>query len=367
MASIRKHKKSSYWYACITLPDGKQRQFSTGLIDEKEAEAVAMAAERAARHHIAPHQLRTALERIAEDFTPENEADPAEWILAWAKGRKPEVSAATADKYTTDAQAAANWIKANGITSFSALTPKRLTEMRNAWAKDLSASTANVKFKILRIALHAAVREKLLESNPAEHIARVKESATVRREFRPAELDILIPTLTGEWRAIFFLGLYTGQRLNDLAILRWNQVDLATKTISFIAAKTKATVALPLAQPAVDALTELPSSDKPGALIFPGIAKTSKPYRSNAFRKILAGVGLARGIRTKAENDGSRVSSELSFHSLRHTATSLLKAAGVSDSIARAIIGHESAAVSRTYTHLDLATMREAIDKMPAR
>ena len=41
-------------------------------------------------------------------------------------------------------------------------------------------------------------------------------------------------------------------------------------------------------------------------------------------------------------------------------------AAGVSDAIARAIIGHESAAVFRVYTHLDLATMRQAMQKMPA-
>ena len=57
--------------------------------------------------------------------------------------------------------------------------------------------------------------------------------------------------------------------------------------------------------------------------------------------------------------------SELSFHSLRHTATSMLKKAGVSDSIARAIIGHESAAISRLYTHLDMDTMRTALEKMP--
>ena len=43
----------------------------------------------------------------------------------------------------------------------------------------------------------------------------------------------------------------------------------------------------------------------------------------------------------------------------------MLKAAGVSDSIARAIIGHSSEAISRAYTHLDLATMRQALDKLP--
>jgi len=44
--------------------------------------------------------------------------------------------------------------------------------------------------------------------------------------------------------------------------------------------------------------------------------------------------------------DQAREASKISFHSLRHSAVTILKAAGVSDFIAREIIGHESAAVS---------------------
>jgi integrase len=57
--------------------------------------------------------------------------------------------------------------------------------------------------------------------------------------------------------------------------------------------------------------------------------------------------------------------SAVSFHSLRHTTTSLLKNAGVSDVVARDIIGHESEAISRNYTHIDAETKGNAVDKMP--
>jgi integrase len=43
--------------------------------------------------------------------------------------------------------------------------------------------------------------------------------------------------------------------------------------------------------------------------------------------------------------DLKRATGGLGFHCLRHTATTLLKAGGVSDAVAREIIGHESAAV----------------------
>ena len=49
----------------------------------------------------------------------------------------------------------------------------------------------------------------------------------------------------------------------------------------------------------------------------------------------------------------------------RHTATSLLKNAGVSDVVAREIIGHGSVVVSRHYTHIETDTLRSALDRLP--
>ena len=71
-----------------------------------------------------------------------------------------------------------------------------------------------------------------------------------------------------------------------------------------------------------------------------------------------------KAVKGKARNERREVGG-LSFHCLRHTATSLLKNAGVSDVVAREIIGHESEAVSRAYTHIEGDTLRAAIGKMP--
>ncbi len=43
----------------------------------------------------------------------------------------------------------------------------------------------------------------------------------------------------------------------------------------------------------------------------------------------------------------------------------LLKNAGVPEAVARDIIGHESAAISRNYTHVDDAAKRSALAKLP--
>ncbi|MEI7912021.1 MAG: site-specific integrase [Verrucomicrobiota bacterium] len=365
---MREKRGSRFLWACIAGPDGKQKQFSTGLTDRGEALAAAVAAERALRKYAeAPHQLRKALDRLAVEYVPGTDTDPSKWLLEWSESRAREVEPATAAKYATTMREASAWLAAEGVKSFSGLTTGRLTELRNHWADLNGAATVTAKMKHLKTALAVAVKEKRISENPALDVGALRTVATRRREFRPEELAVLVPTLAGEWRGMFFLGLYTGQRLNDLAELTWRNVNLAAGTIAFTAAKTGRVVALPLVDAAREALLQLPGRAEAGGLIFPGIAGMVRPARSNAFRKLLAGVGLARHPHAKGKAAcGQRETGELCFHSLRHTATSMLKAAGVADSIARAIVGHESAAVSRSYTHLDLATMREAMAKMPA-
>jgi integrase len=89
---------------------------------------------------------------------------------------------------------------------------------------------------------------------------------------------------------------------------------------------------------------------------------------SNDFFNILVAAGLAQKKTHKATGKGhsaKREQNEISFHSLRHTATSLLKNSGVSDAVARDFIGHDSPAVSASYTHIDMDAKRRAVDKLP--
>ncbi len=85
-------------------------------------------------------------------------------------------------------------------------------------------------------------------------------------------------------------------------------------------------------------------------------------------RDILVEAGLVKPRSYKKTIKGracARESSEISFHSLRHSAVTLLKASGLSDVMAREIIGHESAAVSRAYTHLSTEDLRGAMQRVP--
>ena len=139
-------------------------------------------------------------------------------------------------------------------------------------------------------------------------------------------------------------GLYLGQRLGELAKLTWRAVDLDTGEIAFTTRKTGRRIVLPLVH-----------------------AKRTASL-SNQFRDILADAGLVEPRTHQGTGKGrsrAREASEISFHSLRHSAVTMLKAAGVSDFIAREIVGHESAAVSRQYTHLTTDDKRAAMRRLP--
>jgi integrase len=89
---------------------------------------------------------------------------------------------------------------------------------------------------------------------------------------------------------------------------------------------------------------------------------------SNQFHKILVAAGFADKRSHHSTGKGRNVSreqNEISFHSLRHTATTLLKSAGVSNAVAREFIGHDSPTVSKQYTHIPTDTLRQAGNKLP--
>lgn len=365
MASLRKNKSSAFWYACITLPDGKRKQFSTGLTDKAEALEVAVSTERAFhRATAAPSNLHTRLTRIADDVAPVQSIDPATWLRAWVKTRAREVKTKTLSSYETNIEAIATALEAAKVKSFLSLTPAIIQKLRDDLTTTHAPSTINLRIHILRLALHAAVRENLIAVNPARDVKKLTAPRSNRREFRPAEIETLLSHVTGEWRVLVLLGLYTGQRLNDLATRQWRHIDLAEAIIRFYATKTGDLVCLPIVSPLLEALTALPTSDDLDAYVLPGIAATNDKTRSNQFMKILHDCGLVtRTRKTKAEGPLHRLS-PISFHSLRHTTSSYLKAAGVSDAIARAIVGHKTVAISDHYTHIDMETLRGAMAKL---
>jgi integrase len=220
------------------------------------------------------------------------------------------------------------------------------------------------------------VAKQLILRNPASasFVKTIERQQSVkRRPLTLTEIKRILAKAGGksEWRGMILMGIYTGQRLGDIRKMTWRAVDFESDHLAFTTGKTGRRMVLPLAKPLRDYLESVSASDDPDAPIF---AKASKArtvgHLSNGFRTIMADAGLVEPRKANHASTGKgrttkREVSELSFHSLRHSAVTMLKAAGASDVLAREIVGHDSAAISRSYTHLDTEDLRPAIDKLP--
>lgn len=371
MASVYQRPGSKYWYATITLPSGKQKQFSTRLEDKDEALEVAQRAEQATKRHKAEAQLRKAMSAIVSDVVGFLPVEAPKFFRDWLERRRSEVSEKTADIYSIAIEEVAEYMVANNRRDLGEVTVSDVVALRDKWSHQRAAATTNMKLSILRMALKDALAARLVPDNVAAHVRGVKNSGAAKRlAFTREQLQAILAHCEPDWRALCLLALYTGgQRFGDLATLRWKNVDLVKGAVNASAKKTSRPIILPIVPALSDALAGLESSDDPDAFLFPELATISQNTRSKRFRAILCELGLVakrerKNERTKKGTRAKYKLSELSFHSFRHTATTMLKAAGVGEGIAKAIVGHESQAISDNYTHIPMETMREALEKL---
>ena len=380
MSSVWKHPKSQFWTACFTDENGRQRKRSTKVTDRAKAIAIAQKFESAYTMKLTESQARKVVSDIYEQIHGEElyHATTRKFFADWLTGKEKELSPGSYRRYQNAVDKLLEFLSERADRDIAYVHKRDLTELRDKTAEKLTASTANTDLKILRTAFRQAVVDGLRLDNPASAVRTLEDrkdaGAPERRPFTEKELKSLFSVAEGEWEGLILGGLYTGQRLGDLASLIGRKIDLQTELLTFRSQKTGRDMVVPLAKPFLDYLKKLPplASDAP---VFPkanaerGEADGESRRLSAEFHALLVKAKLVKAW-PKDKNSGKghsvkRRVSELSFHCLRHNTTSWLKRAGVPESVVRDIIGHESELVSRNYTHVDEATKREAIQKLP--
>jgi integrase len=80
-----------------------------------------------------------------------------------------------------------------------------------------------------------------------------------------------------------------------------------------------------------------------------------------------AEVDRGKASRESEEDRGKgRITYERGFHSLRHTFTTWLRSAGVSEEDRMALTGHSTRDSHAIYSHTDEEALRDAISKLPS-
>lgn len=385
MASIHKQAGKPNWFCSFSTWDLEAGQWrrrfkSTGSRDKKQAEEICRTWEKAAREGrkgtLTTDAAREVISRgVADVFLASNrEAMPSrsvrDWCSTWLDVKRVEAATTTASRYAGVLERFMVHLGRKADRDMAALTVADVGAFRDALSKELSRNSANLSVKVLRVCLGAALKQGLVTSNVTSMVDKLKHRGeTRRRPFTLAEIQRVLKVADGsEWYGMTLAGLYCGARLTDLGRLTWRSVDLESGTLSFVAKKTGQRLSVPLAKPLADYFSELSAGDSPDAAIFPKLSTRSASKLSEGFRSVLADAGLAEPPNKHSTGKGrhaAREVSELSFHCLRHSFVSILKATGANEAVAMALAGHETKAISQHYTTLDEATLRAAVNKLP--
>lgn len=223
--------------------------------------------------------------------------------------------------------------------------------------------TINGTLVPLREMLSHAVDWGYLESSPAAMVKPLRREPTEREVLSPDELAVVLDAAEGQYALLFRMAALLGLRRGELLGLRWDDLELDRRRLhvrqtytntGFGSPKSRAgRRVVPLTPGIVRELRRhrLSTPSNEGGLVFASSAGTPIDPRNlvTAWHRTLRKAGVRM----------------LAFHSLRHTAVSLMIAhEGLNPKQLSSVIGHASIQLTYdTYGHL----MPDAFDGFGAR
>lgn len=412
MATVHKIKTPSgklsvKYYAFYRIPTGnggtRQVKKATGHTGKKEALAVAMQLEREALKEAgaSDEQAEAIMSRVREagELALKGRLNPAharrligeimevsgqgvlqerscrEWMTEWLKDKEATTKPATVAFYKSTVKDFLAFLEERAEKHLETVTTEDIRAYRDGIvANGRTGKTANHKLKCLRSIFGDAVKASAILQNPALSVKQVNEDdSTARVPFTIEEIKRLVAKAPStDWKGMVLLGAFTGLRITDCAKLKAGNIDLKRNIISVMPRKSdrkKKVIEVPLHKELINYFKDNPPPPFAGNAVFPKLAKVSTGGRnglSARFREVMETAGVGREVTRTVEGGAARETSARSFHSLRHSFTSMLANAEVSEEIRSKMTGHTETSSHQIYTHLELETLRAGVDKIPS-
>jgi len=297
-----------------------------------------------------------------------------EWMAEWLKEKTATTKPATVAFYKSTTKDFLGYLGDRAENHLETVSSADIRSYRDSVvANGRTGKTANHKLKCLRSIFGDAVKASALLQNPASAVKQVNEDdSTSRVPFTLEEVAKLIEVAPdAEWRGMILLGAFTGIRLGDCASLKSGNLDLERNLVRLMPQKSdrkKKVIEIPLHPEVVAFFKDYSPSPFPGAALFPGLVKVSVGGRvglSARFKKIMNAAEIARQVSRRTKDGAARETAARSFHSFRHTFTSLLANADVSEEIRSKMTGHTESTTHQIYTHHDFELLRAGVERIP--
>lgn len=225
---------------------------------------------------------------------------------------------------------------------------------------EVSGSTVDRRLADLSACFNHAIKEELIDRNPFRGVRVPKWEMTAheRQPFTREDLRRIFSTFGGEWPDMVAVCLLLGgQRLGDIATMRWSQIDLTAGLVKLQTKKTKRPMLKPIILPLKriferrrTAIGESSEHVFPYAMarVMCAGGKTNK--LSIEFGDLCRAAGIS--VKMESPSEGKTKVHKLTdktFHSLRTTATTFLLDAGTPAELVRYIVGHDDKEIERRH------------------
>lgn len=257
------------------------------------------------------------------------------------------------------------------------ITPRDFVQVRDTWAKELSASTIQKRHALLSHLYNVAIREWGFNiENPLLRVSKLKVDNARNRVICSHELDTVLKSAAPSdttLNVVARLAWYTAARLGELTSLQWEHVDLLARTIYFPITKNGQGRSVPLVPAAVvllNAIKPQPQSQPTGPVVTSSSEQIGKRW-SGAVKRGRAAYEADCKVSGVAACPDWLVGAR--FHDLRHSAITRLAELGLSTLELAAISGHRSLQMLNRYTHIKaenlavkLAALEQRADVRPS-
>lgn len=373
---IRRRKHNGNYYL-IFRQGGKSVWRSLGTPSREDAERIAREEYgwvRAANENQKLAVLAAQVEgrqALIDEYEDRNALTVEDAWGAYLKaGNRRDISGSTLSVYEYYWGAFVRWLD----TSYPDV--KRLRDVNEGVAeayKDTfrakTGRTWNAHRAFLRSFWNVLATKARTTGNPWAAMARRIEDSKGRRPLTTDELKIVCGSAEGELRLALALGLYLGARLGDAVRMDWGSLDMGKRTVRYLPGKTARKQPNPLMLPMHPALYLILSETPPRKRTGPVTPKLASLYNTRGPGAVTYHIQAhfrECGLTTLKPGNGVRKLVDAGFHSLRHSAVTIMREAGAALSTSQAVVGHASREVHELYTHTDEGALRRAILALPA-
>ncbi len=234
------------------------------------------------------------------------------------------------------------------------------THIASRHRQGISSSSLQRELSAIRSFYNFLLKKRIAETNPAQHIKAPRQARKLPKALDVDQIHGLLEAGTNsplEIRdlAMFELFYSSGLRLNELATLDLNDLDLPDQSLLVRSGKGGKSRILPIGSKAVMAINNwLPERLKSAVVSEPALFVSNRGTRL-----------VPRSIELRLEQWCKKkgIAEHIHPHMLRHSFASHLLESSQDLRAVQELLGHSNISTTQIYTHLDFQHLADVYDK----